>query len=180
MRHFERALPLSFRASRPAPTSSSLSYQSGDQWIHPPCSRECSCSRPQPLTNLHALSKKHPVLCVLHNWGIATEIFCYRCRLYVPEFASSLSVSVANCLSVEGADGADCSLVLRIGSNSLQRGPHIVNCSGSGCSAALLNPPWDAWLRVEVESSRDNQTVSFSIVSNYTGEHRNMRQSPFI
>lgn len=91
-----------------------------------------------------------------------------RLKLYVPEFASSLSVSVANCLSVEGADGADCSLVLRIGSNSLQRGPHIVNCSGSGCSAALLNPPWDAWLRVEVESSRDNQTISFSIVSNYT------------
>lgn len=178
--HVERALPLSVRASRPAPTSSSLSCQSGGQWTHPPCSRECSCSRRQPLTNLHALSKMRPVVVrpiLRSNSGTATEIFCYHYRLYVPEFASSLSISVANCLSVEGAD---CSLVLRIGSNSLRRGPHTVNCSGSGCSAALLDPPWDAWLRVEVESSRDNQTASFSIVSNYTGEHRNMKQSQFM
>lgn len=91
-------------------------------------------------------------------------------RLYVPEFASSLSVSVADCSLVEGADGGNCSLVLRIGSDSLQHGPLAVNCSGTGCSAALSNPPWDTWLRVEVKSRKDNQT--FSIVSNYTGEHR--------
>lgn len=109
--------------------------------------------------------------------GIATEIFSFHRRLYVPEFASSLSISVANCLSVEGADGPNCSLVLSIGSNSLQHDPHSVNCSGTGCSAVLLNPPWDVWLRVEVESKRDNQTVSFSIVSNYTGEHRIMNKA---
>lgn len=99
-------------------------------------------------------------------------------RLYVPEFASSLSVSVADCSSIEGADGGNCSLVLRIGSDSLQHAPVAVNCSGTGCSAALSNPPWDTWLRVEVKSRKDNQT--FSIVSNYTGEHRNMKQSQYI
>lgn len=64
-RQFEQGLFLSVRASRPAPTSSSLSCQSGDQWTHPPCSRESSFSRRQPLTNLRALSKKRPGVCVL-------------------------------------------------------------------------------------------------------------------
>ncbi|TDH06266.1 hypothetical protein EPR50_G00129250 [Perca flavescens] len=91
-----------------------------------------------------------------------------RLKLYVPEFASSLSVSVADCSSGEGADSKNCSLVLRLGSASLQQRPVTVNCSGIGCSAALYNPPWDTWLRVVVESSLDNRTVTFSIVSNYT------------
>ena len=92
--------------------------------------------------------------------------------MYVPEFASSLSVSVADCSSGEAADSGNCSLVLRLGSVSLQHGPVTVNCSGISCSAALPNPPWDTWLRVVVESSQDNRTVTFSIVSNYTGEHK--------
>nr|XP_046265258.1 post-GPI attachment to proteins factor 6 isoform X1 [Scatophagus argus] len=90
-----------------------------------------------------------------------------RLKLYVPEFASSLSVSVADCSSGEGADSGNCLLVLRIGSVSLQHGPVRMNCSGIGCSAALTNPPWDSWLQVVVES-RDNRTVIFSISSNYT------------
>ncbi|XP_022610930.1 transmembrane protein 8B-like isoform X1 [Seriola dumerili] len=91
-----------------------------------------------------------------------------RLKLYVPEFASSLSVSVADCSSGEGADSGNCSLVLRLGSSSLQQGAVTVNCSGIGCSATLSNSPWDTWLRVVVESSQDNRTVTFSIVSNYT------------
>ncbi|XP_075954484.1 post-GPI attachment to proteins factor 6 isoform X1 [Anarhichas minor] len=91
-----------------------------------------------------------------------------RLKLYVPQFASSLSVSVADCSSEEGADGGNCSLVLRLGSTSLQNRPVTVNCSGIGCSAALSNPPWDTWVRVVVESGLDNRTVSFSIVSNTT------------
>ncbi|KAK1879359.1 Post-GPI attachment to proteins factor 6 [Dissostichus eleginoides] len=84
------------------------------------------------------------------------------------EFASSLSVSVSDCSSGEAADDGNCSLVLRLGSTSLQQRPVTVNCSGIGCSATLSNPPWDTWLRVVVESGLDNRTVTFSIVSNYT------------
>ncbi|XP_069367092.1 post-GPI attachment to proteins factor 6 isoform X2 [Paralichthys olivaceus] len=91
-----------------------------------------------------------------------------RLKLYVPEFASSLSVSVADCSSGEGADSGNCSLVLRLGSSSLQQGPVSMNCSGTGCSAVLSNPPWGTWLRVVVESSQDNRTVTFSIIANYT------------
>uniref|UniRef100_H3CR09 Post-glycosylphosphatidylinositol attachment to proteins 6 n=1 Tax=Tetraodon nigroviridis TaxID=99883 RepID=H3CR09_TETNG len=91
-----------------------------------------------------------------------------RLKLYVPEFASSLSVSVADCSSGDEADGGNCPLVLRVGSVSLQRGPVTVNCSGSTCTAALPNPPWDDWLRVDVEGGRDNRSVSFTVVSNYT------------
>ncbi|CAF87901.1 unnamed protein product, partial [Tetraodon nigroviridis] len=93
-----------------------------------------------------------------------------RLKLYVPEFASSLSVSVADCSSGDEADGGNCPLVLRVGSVSLQRGPVTVNCSGSTCTAALPNPPWDDWLRVDVEGGRDNRSVSFTVVSNYTDE----------
>ncbi|XP_028988442.1 post-GPI attachment to proteins factor 6 isoform X2 [Betta splendens] len=91
-----------------------------------------------------------------------------RLKLYVPEFASSLLVSVANCSSREKPDNGNCSLVLRLGSSSVQQGPVTVNCSGSSCSAPLFNPPWDVWIQVVVESNQENQTVSFSIVSNYT------------
>ncbi|XP_053186330.1 post-GPI attachment to proteins factor 6 isoform X1 [Scomber japonicus] len=92
-----------------------------------------------------------------------------RLKFYVPEFASSLSVSVADCSSGEGgADSGNCSLVLRLGSTSLQEGPVTVNCSGISCSAALSSPPWDTWLRVVVESGQDNRTVTFNVVSNYT------------
>ncbi|KAF0047272.1 hypothetical protein F2P81_000905 [Scophthalmus maximus] len=91
-----------------------------------------------------------------------------RLKLYVPEFASSLSVSVADCSSGEGTDFGNCSLVLRLGSSSLLHSPVTVNCSGTGCSAVLSNPHWGAWLRVVVESTRDNHTVAFSIISNYT------------
>ncbi|XP_029380904.1 post-GPI attachment to proteins factor 6 [Echeneis naucrates] len=91
-----------------------------------------------------------------------------RLKLYVPEFSSSLSISVGNCSSREGADFGNCSLVLRLGSSSLQHGPVTVNCSGISCSAEVSNPPWHTWLRVVVESSQVNRTVTFSIVSNYT------------
>ncbi|XP_040027827.2 post-GPI attachment to proteins factor 6 [Gasterosteus aculeatus] len=91
-----------------------------------------------------------------------------RLKLYVPEFASSLSVSVADCSLEDGADSGNCSLVLRLGSTSLQHRPVTVNCSGIGCSASLSNPPWDTWLRVVVESRLDNRTVTFTIASNCT------------
>ncbi|KAK2822051.1 hypothetical protein Q5P01_022116 [Channa striata] len=91
-----------------------------------------------------------------------------RLKLYVPEFASSLSVSVAKCSSGDEADGRNCSLVLRLGSVAPQQNPVTVNCSGISCSTMLSNPPWDTWLRVFVESSQENRTVTFSIVSNYT------------
>ncbi|KAM7378938.1 hypothetical protein PAMP_004526 [Pampus punctatissimus] len=92
-----------------------------------------------------------------------------RLKLYVPEFTSSLSISVADCSSAEGDLGSGkCSLVLRLGSTSLQEGPVTVNCSGLSCSATLSSPPWDTWLRVVVESNQDNRTVTFSVVSNYT------------
>uniref|UniRef100_UPI0037E98C19 post-GPI attachment to proteins factor 6 n=1 Tax=Semicossyphus pulcher TaxID=241346 RepID=UPI0037E98C19 len=91
-----------------------------------------------------------------------------RLKLFVPEFASSLSVSVADCSSEEAAESGNCSLVLRLGSVSPHHDPVTVNCSGISCSAALSNPPWDTWLRVVVESKQDNRTVTFNIVSNYT------------
>lgn len=84
-----------------------------------------------------------------------------RLKLYVPELASSLSVSVSDCSSGDEADGGSCPLVLRVG-------PVTVNCSETTCTAALSNPPWDAWLRVDVESARDNRSVAFTVVSNYT------------
>ncbi|XP_074545493.1 post-GPI attachment to proteins factor 6 [Halichoeres trimaculatus] len=91
-----------------------------------------------------------------------------RLKLYVPEFASSLSISVADCSTEDDARSGNCSLVLRLGSSSPQHNPVSVNCSGISCSAALSNPPWDSWLSVVVESNQDNHTVTFSIVSNYT------------
>lgn len=50
---------LSIRAFHHAPTSSSLSCQSGEQWTALFYSRAHFSSRPHPLTNLHALSKKY-------------------------------------------------------------------------------------------------------------------------
>ncbi|XP_041848169.1 post-GPI attachment to proteins factor 6 isoform X2 [Melanotaenia boesemani] len=91
-----------------------------------------------------------------------------RLKFYVPEFASSLAVSVSDCSSGRAAESGNCSLLLRIGSVSLQQGPVTVNCSGVGCSATLSNPPWDTWLQVVVESSQINHTVTFSISSNHT------------
>ncbi|XP_061550528.1 post-GPI attachment to proteins factor 6 isoform X1 [Phycodurus eques] len=91
-----------------------------------------------------------------------------RLKLYVPQFASSLSVSVADCSSAEVAGSALCSLVLSLGSDSLLDGPVRVKCSGTLCSASLTNPPWDTWLRVVVESIEDSGRVMFSIVSKYT------------
>ncbi|XP_003975883.2 post-GPI attachment to proteins factor 6 [Takifugu rubripes] len=90
-----------------------------------------------------------------------------RLKVYVPDFASSLSISVADC-SGDGIEGGNCPLVLGIGSVSLQHGPVTVNCSGTTCSAALSNPPWDTWLRVDIGSGRDNGSVTFTVVSNYT------------
>ncbi|XP_008431367.1 post-GPI attachment to proteins factor 6 isoform X1 [Poecilia reticulata] len=91
-----------------------------------------------------------------------------RLKLFVPEFTSSLSVSVAGCSSGEASESADCSLLLRLGSASLQHSQTELNCSGVNCSVSLSNPPWDSWLRVVVESSQVNQTVTFRIGSNYT------------
>uniref|UniRef100_A0A3B3XC08 Uncharacterized protein n=1 Tax=Poecilia mexicana TaxID=48701 RepID=A0A3B3XC08_9TELE len=89
--------------------------------------------------------------------------------LFVPEFTSSLSVSVAGCSSGEALESAGCSLLLRLGSASLQHSQTELNCSGVSCTLSLSNPPWDSWLRVVVESSQVNRTVTFRIGSNYTG-----------
>lgn len=89
-----------------------------------------------------------------------------RLKLYVPEFSSSVSVWLTNCSSEEQSDS--CSVVLRLGSRALQEEPLSVNCSGTHCSATLLNPPWDTWLQVVVETNHSNRTVTFSIMSNYT------------
>lgn len=125
---------------------------------------------------VHILFPVAPSFVLFYIFLISTykcsSCICVCLRLYVPEFASSLSVSLADCSSGEGVDGGNCSLALRLGSASLQHGPVTVNCSGIGCSAALSNPPWHTWLRVVVESSQVNRTVTFSIVSNYTGEYR--------
>ncbi|XP_056149554.1 post-GPI attachment to proteins factor 6 [Lampris incognitus] len=91
-----------------------------------------------------------------------------RLKLFVPEFASSLSVSVADCSWGEGPERGNCSLVLRLGSFSAPEAPVTVNCSAVGCSATLSAPPWDTWMRVVVESDHDNRTVTFHITSNYT------------
>ncbi|KAF7666431.1 hypothetical protein LDENG_00106130 [Lucifuga dentata] len=91
-----------------------------------------------------------------------------RLKLYVPEFASSLTISVADCSSEEGPGSEKCSLVLKLGSSSPQQSLVTVNCSGIGCSATLSAPPWDSWLRVYVESNQENRTVHFNITSNYT------------
>ncbi|XP_072219936.1 post-GPI attachment to proteins factor 6 isoform X2 [Leuresthes tenuis] len=91
-----------------------------------------------------------------------------RLKLYVPEFSSSVSVSVADCSSGEAAGNGNCSLLLRLGSASLQQGPVTVNCSGISCSASLSNPPWDTWLRVVVESSQVDHNMTFSVASSYT------------
>ncbi|XP_013869280.1 post-GPI attachment to proteins factor 6 isoform X1 [Austrofundulus limnaeus] len=91
-----------------------------------------------------------------------------RLKLYVPEFASLLSISVTGCSSGEAAEVRNCSLLLTLGSASLQQGATTVNCSGTSCSVSLSSPPWDTWLRVVVESSQVNRTVTFTVVSNCT------------
>ncbi|XP_015228501.1 PREDICTED: transmembrane protein 8A isoform X1 [Cyprinodon variegatus] len=91
-----------------------------------------------------------------------------RLKMFVPEFTSSLSVSVAECSSGEAEESSSCQLLLRLGSASMRHSQTAVNCSGSRCSASLSNPPWDTWLRIVVESSQINQTITFKIVSNYT------------
>ncbi|KAM4556403.1 post-GPI attachment to proteins factor 6 isoform 1-T1 [Fundulus diaphanus] len=92
-----------------------------------------------------------------------------RLKVFVPEFASSLSVSVAECSSEgEAAESKSCPLLLRLGSVSLRHSQTTVNCSGISCSASLSHPPWDTWLRVVVESSQVNRTVTFKIAANYT------------
>ena len=88
--------------------------------------------------------------------------------MFVPEFVSSLLVSVTDCQSQTGK-GA-CPLVLRLGSASaLKEGLVMANCSTNGCSVTLLAPPWHTWLRVVVESDRDNHTVTFNVSSQHTG-----------
>lgn len=91
-----------------------------------------------------------------------------RLKLFVPEFSSTISVSVANCSSKEDPHSDNCLVVLRVGSQSLQQEALTVNCSGTHCSASLVNPPWDTWLQVVVESNHSNHTLTFSIISNYT------------
>ncbi|XP_061588957.1 post-GPI attachment to proteins factor 6 [Cololabis saira] len=94
-----------------------------------------------------------------------------RLKLYVPEFASSLVISVSNCSAggaAAAAEAEDCWLLLRLGSVSEQMSSITVNCSGTSCSAALASPPWDRWLPVLVESSQGNRSVSFSVASDYT------------
>ncbi|XP_036829495.1 transmembrane protein 8B [Oncorhynchus mykiss] len=91
-----------------------------------------------------------------------------RLRVFVPEFVSSLSVSVSGCTWGEGLMNGDCSLSLTLGSSSPQGGLVRVNCSLIGCSAVLLAPPWNTWIRVTVDSYHSNRTTAFSISVNYT------------
>ncbi|CAL8343953.1 unnamed protein product [Merluccius merluccius] len=92
-----------------------------------------------------------------------------RLKLFVPEFVSSLSISVTDCAWQTDLGEGACPLVLRIGSASaLNTGLVTVNCSTNGCSATLLAPPWHTWLRVVMESVRDNHTVTFNVTSKYT------------
>ncbi|XP_056452898.1 post-GPI attachment to proteins factor 6 isoform X1 [Gadus chalcogrammus] len=92
-----------------------------------------------------------------------------RLKLFVPEFVSSLSVSLTDCHSQTDPGEGACPLVLRLGSASaLKEGLVTVNCSTNGCSVTLLAPPWHTWLRVVVESKRENHTVTFNVSSNYT------------
>uniref|UniRef100_A0A667ZID9 Post-glycosylphosphatidylinositol attachment to proteins 6 n=1 Tax=Myripristis murdjan TaxID=586833 RepID=A0A667ZID9_9TELE len=88
-----------------------------------------------------------------------------RLKVFVPAFASSLSISLTDCSSREEPESGSCSLVLRVGSSSLRDGPLTVNCSGVSCSATLSPPPWETWVRVVVESNHDNYTVTFTITS---------------
>lgn len=91
-----------------------------------------------------------------------------RFKVFVPEFVSSLSLSVTDCgLEGEVEDQA-CSLVLRLGSASLRDGSVTVNCSSARCSATLPAPPWNTWIPVVVENILDNQTATFSITANST------------
>ncbi|XP_046898224.1 post-GPI attachment to proteins factor 6 isoform X1 [Hypomesus transpacificus] len=87
-------------------------------------------------------------------------------KVFVPEFVSSLTVSVTGCTLGAGLEA--CSLVLKLGSSSLREGLVSVNCSAIGCSATLTTPPWNAWVRVVVESVVDNHTATFSIMANST------------
>uniref|UniRef100_A0A3B5Q749 Post-glycosylphosphatidylinositol attachment to proteins 6 n=1 Tax=Xiphophorus maculatus TaxID=8083 RepID=A0A3B5Q749_XIPMA len=111
---------------------------------------------------------QHGVL-LFSKWCLINSDVLNRGRLFVPEFTSSLSVSVAECSSGEASEGAGCSLLLRLGSATLQHGQTELNCSGVSCSASLSSPPWDSWLRVVVESNQVNRTVTFRVGSNYTG-----------
>ena len=79
-------------------------------------------------------------------------------------------MSLTDCHSQTDPGEGACPLVLRLGSASaLKEGLVTVNCSTNGCSVTLLAPPWHTWLRVVVESNRENHTVTFNVSSNYTG-----------
>ncbi|KAJ8001309.1 hypothetical protein DPEC_G00168210 [Dallia pectoralis] len=89
--------------------------------------------------------------------------------VFIPEFVSSLLVSVSDCTSWgEGHVSPDCLLVLILGSSTLEVGLVTVNCSLIGCLAVLLTPPWNTWIRITVESYHSNRTTNFSISANYT------------
>lgn len=88
-------LCLSVRAFRPAPTSSSLSYQSGEQWTRPFYSRVHSSNRLQHLTDLHALSKK--CLC-LQLYAFPVVPFCFIFFLWVYVSTVNVFVSVLDCM----------------------------------------------------------------------------------
>uniref|UniRef100_A0A8K9WSX8 Post-glycosylphosphatidylinositol attachment to proteins 6 n=1 Tax=Oncorhynchus mykiss TaxID=8022 RepID=A0A8K9WSX8_ONCMY len=74
---------------------------------------------------------------------------------------------------LQGLMNGDCSLSLTLGSSSPQGGLVRVNCSLIGCSAVLLAPPWNTWIRVTVDSYHSNRTTAFSISVNYTDDYIN-------
>lgn len=93
------------------------------------------------------------------------------CRVFVPEFSSKLNVFIQSC-SLQNLPVGACELSVILGSASLGQSSVIrANCSGPGpCSASLSNPPWNSWVRVSVEISRDNVTMmTYSISANFTG-----------
>lgn len=100
-------------------------------------------------------------------------------RVFVPEFSSQLDVFIQSC-SVQGAPVSECPLSVTLGSASLGESAVIsVNCSGAeACSASLSSPPWNTWVRISVEISRDNTTTNFSISTNFTEVYKPWSVSP--
>ncbi|XP_076838459.1 post-GPI attachment to proteins factor 6 isoform X2 [Brachyhypopomus gauderio] len=89
-------------------------------------------------------------------------------KIFVPEFSSKVDTQlVVQACSVAGSD---CGLSVTLGSRSLgQSSVFTANCSGlNPCTASISNPPWNAWVRVTVETSLPNITATFVISANST------------
>ncbi|XP_018594113.2 post-GPI attachment to proteins factor 6 isoform X1 [Scleropages formosus] len=90
-------------------------------------------------------------------------------KFFVPDYSTHLIFHVWGC-STEGVEGADCPLIITVGSTSLQPfSVRTVNCTGmTSCAVRLLTPPWETWIRITVESIYVNLTTTFSVSANLT------------